>query len=218
MILCYGLENCVDFLSSVVVLWRFYAPELNAEIEANLHKREKRASMAISIILGILGIGIIAAAVDDFVKGMEDTEKLKLLMGISVASILVFGVLTVLKFQYSIALKSASLHKDGICSLIGTILSTALFVNTLIIQHVPGAWWIDPAVALGCGIASLAIGMHAIIYASFVQKIPIFNASWWMLSTGDGEDEITGRALGPEDMMVPEQALKVEIVDLSEVI
>lgn len=187
---------------------------LDAGTAEKLQGREKRASIAISVILGILGIGIIAAAVDDFLQGMEDFEKLRLLLGISVSSILIFGMLAIMKFQYSIALSSASLHKDGICSLIGTILSTALFVNTLIIQHIPEAWWIDPAIALGCGIASIAIGMHAIIVARCMQKIPIFSLSWWMLSNGDGQDEINGRDLGPEDLN-PRPPVKAE---LSEVI
>lgn len=202
LILCYGLENCVDLFSSLVVLWRFYCPEpsLSPEIEAKLQSREKRASILISMILGVLGIGIIVAAVDDFQEGMESPEKLSLLLGISVSSILVFGLLAVFKFHYSVLLQSASLHKDGICSLIGTILSAALFCNTLIIKHVPSAWWIDPAVALGCGIASIGIGIHAIVVASCFQKIPIFTLSWWTLSTGDGKDEITGRELGPEDL------------------
>lgn len=200
LILCYGLENCVDLFSSVVVLWRFYCPELNPEIEAKLQSREKRASVLISLILGVLGIGIIFTAVDDFLEGMESPEKLALVLGISVSSIVVFGLLAVVKFHYSILLQSASLHKDGICSLIGTILSIALFVNTLIIKHIPEAWWIDPAVALGCGIASIGIGLHAIIITACVQQIPIWSWQWWWLSSGDGKDELTGRSLGPEDL------------------
>mmetsp|Transcript_7279 Transcript_7279/g.10414 ORF Transcript_7279/g.10414 Transcript_7279/m.10414 type:complete len:243 (+) Transcript_7279:587-1315(+) len=179
LILCYGLENCVDFFSSVVVLWRFFCPELNPEVEARLRSREKRASILISIILGILGVGIIVAAADDFMNGMEEPEKLGIVLGISVVSILIFGLLAVFKFHYSILLQSASLHKDGICSLIGTTLSAALFINTLIVKHLPQAWWIDPAVALGCGIASVGIGLHAIIVASCIQKIPLYSLTWW---------------------------------------
>mmetsp|Transcript_21692 Transcript_21692/g.50060 ORF Transcript_21692/g.50060 Transcript_21692/m.50060 type:complete len:261 (+) Transcript_21692:47-829(+) len=219
LILCYGLENCVDFLSSLVVLWRFYCPNLTPEVERKLQAREKRASIAISFILGILGMGIIGAAIDDFEQGMEPVEELRLLLGISVTSILIFGALAVVKFHYSVLMKSASLHKDGICSLIGTILSAALFINTLIIQHFPEAWWIDPAVALGCGIASLAIGMHAIIYASCMQKIPIYSINWWIYSQGDGTDEFTGRELEPKDVATKHVNSHVEITNqTSEVI
>lgn len=203
LILCYGLENAVDFISSAIVLWRFYAPELDPDIEVRLQKREKRASVAISGILFFLGIVITTQAFADFLRGMEDPEHLKALLWISTVSIFIFGTMAVIKFQYSVALSSASLHKDGICSLIGTILSGALFVNTLIIKQMPDAWWIDPAVALGCGIAAIIIGLYSIVYTSFVQKVPIFSLSWWRLSSGDGTDEISGRDLGPEDLEIP---------------
>mmetsp|Transcript_16311 Transcript_16311/g.27640 ORF Transcript_16311/g.27640 Transcript_16311/m.27640 type:complete len:262 (+) Transcript_16311:77-862(+) len=220
LILCYGLENMVDFLSSVVVLWRFFCPDLSPEVEAKLMAREKRASISISVILGLLGVGIITTAVDDFTKGMEDFSQLSALLGISLSSILVFGLLSLVKFHYSILLKSASLHKDGICSLIGTILSIALFINTLIIRRVPEAWWIDPAVALGCGVASLAIGVHALFYASCVQKIPICSYRWWMFSQGDGTDEINGRELDEKDVAVTKVNPPVDTVanETSEVV
>lgn len=204
LLLCYGLENCVDFLSSVVVLWRFYCPHSTPEIEAKLKHREKRASIAISFILFVLGLGITATAIDDFVNGAETPEELRIVLGISFISILVFGLMTIVKFHYAVLLESASLHKDAICSLIGTILSAALFINTLIIDHYPEAWWIDPAVALGCGIASIIIGLYSVFLAGCVHKLPICSPRWWFLSQGDGKDEITGRSLGPEDF-IPNQ-------------
>jgi hypothetical protein len=215
LLLCYGLENGVDFLSSVVVLWRFYCPHSTPEIEAKLKHREKRASIAISFILFLLGAGIGATAIDDFTNGAETPDELRLVLGISFVSILVFGLLTIVKFHYAVLLESASLHKDAICSLIGTVLSAALFINTLIIDHFPEAWWIDPAVALGCGIASIIIGLYAIFVASCVQKLPICSPRWWCLSQGDGKDEITGRELGPEDF-VPEEDGETEMTESKE--
>lgn len=202
LMLAYGVENFVDFLSSSVVLWRFYCPgDPDEATEKRLARREKRASIAISIILGILGGGILAAAIDDLVKGAEDEEKYKLVLGVSFVSILVFGVLTVIKFHYGNRLQSASLHKDAICSLIGTALSGALFFNTLIISHYEEAWWIDPLVAIICGVVAIVIGLYAIIVAACIQKIPIYSCRWWFTSQGDGLDEVTGRPLGPEDML-----------------
>jgi divalent metal cation (Fe/Co/Zn/Cd) transporter len=212
LILCYGLENCVDFLSSVVVLWRFYCPHaLTAEVEEKLRHREKRASIAISFILFLLGFGITVTAIHDFVHGAETPEELRIVLGISFVSILIFGLLTIVKFHYSILLESASLQKDGICSLIGTVLSGALFVNTLIIDHYPSAWWIDPAVALGCGIASIIIGLYAVCVAGCVQKLPICSPRWWFLSQGDGKDEITGRPLEPQDFIPGETEMTEKV-------
>jgi len=201
LILSWGVENCVDLLSSAVVLWRFYCPhELDEETEQLLMKREKRASIAISIILGLLGIGIMGAAIDDFVHGPEDTQKYDLVLVVSFVSLIVFGSMTILKFRYSAKLNSASLRKDGICSLIGTVLAGALFSNTLIISAFNKLWWLDPSVALGCGISCIVIGVYSVYLAAFVQNIPIFTLAWWFLSQGNGTDEVTGRNLGPEDL------------------
>jgi divalent metal cation (Fe/Co/Zn/Cd) transporter len=194
------LENCVDFLSSVVVLWRFFAPsKIDDALEEKLRRREKRASIAISFILVVLGLAIILTALADLTRGKEDTDQLKDVVLISFVSIFVFGILAVFKFKYALVLESPSLYKDGICSLIGTVLSGALFINTLIINTLPGVWWIDPLVAIGAGIAAIIIGAQAVREARYKDSLPIFTLSWWMLSQGDGADERSGRPLGPED-------------------
>ena len=47
LILAFGLENFVDFVSSLVVLWRFYCPHGCDEAKlAKLKKREERASVS----------------------------------------------------------------------------------------------------------------------------------------------------------------------------
>ena len=43
LVLSWGLENVVDLLSSLVVLWRFYNPGDTEARNALLKKREKRA-------------------------------------------------------------------------------------------------------------------------------------------------------------------------------
>lgn len=198
--LVFGLENCVDFLSSAVVLWRFFAPtKVNQELEEKLHRREKRASVAISFILVLLGMSIISTAISDFARGEEDPDGLRLVVAISFFSFIVFGILATLKFRYAKALQSASLNKDGICSLIGTVLAGALFVNTLIIEQKGSWWWLDPTVALLCGFGAIAIGIHAVHMARYSDDLPVFTMTWWFLSQGDGTDELSGRPLGPED-------------------
>jgi len=210
--LVYGLENCVDFLSSVVVLWRFFAPsKLDATVEEKLHRREKRASMAISFILVLLGVGIIITALNDISRGEEDPDQLAAVVLISGASIVIFGILAIYKFKYAVVLESPSLYKDGICSLIGTVLSGALFVNTLIIDMAPSAWWIDPLVAIGAGIAAMMIGLQAVYAARYKDNLPIFSMSWWVLSQGDGMDEQSGRPLGREDFPSGKDANGIEM-------
>lgn len=198
--LVYGLENCVDFLSSMVVLWRFYAPsEVSDELEQKLSRREKRASVLISFILILLGINVISAAISDFTRGEEDPEGLRDIMAISAVSLLIFGALTCFKFRYAKALQSASLNKDGVCSLIGLILAGALLVNTMIIEKESKFWWLDPVVSMGCGCGAMWYGVRCVYKARYEDKLPIFTAAWWLTSQGDGKDEVSGRPIGPDD-------------------
>lgn len=184
----YGLENCVDFLSSAVVLWRFFAPSsITKALEAKLQSREKRASVAISMILVVLGLGTWIAAIEDLLRGQEKQDQQEIAIVISLVSCFLFGILTVFKFHYAKVLDSPSLYKDGICSSIGTILSASLFVDTLIITATPQAWLMDPIVAIGCGLAALAYGLWTLHAARYKSNWPIFSRSWWFLNHGDSE-------------------------------
>mmetsp|Transcript_43543 Transcript_43543/g.52783 ORF Transcript_43543/g.52783 Transcript_43543/m.52783 type:complete len:260 (+) Transcript_43543:200-979(+) len=185
LLLSYGLENVVDFFSSVVVLWRFFAPKgINTLQLAKLARREKRASVAISFILFVLGVGIIIAAINDYKKGLDQDAHVPILIGISFASIPIFGLLTIVKFHFATKLNSRALQKDGYCSLIGTALSTSLFFNTLIVSGTPKAWWLDPTIALIVGCVSFFIGLRALLISSFEKGVPIWSPTWWFYSAG----------------------------------
>merc|ERR1712176_1043561 len=134
--LVFGLENSVDFVSSVIVLWRFFVPsDLTEKVEKKLERREERASIAISLTLGILGLGVIITSFKDFAVGVEDSlDRAQLILGLSFFTIFVSGTMALFKFNYAAHLGSSSLFKDGICSLIGTILAGALFLNSVIIN------------------------------------------------------------------------------------
>jgi len=186
MCLVFGLENLVDFLSSVVVLWRFWAfGKITKEREKILKRRELRASMAISLILMLLGMGVIATSSYDIAVGPGDGHDIDIVLGMAGASVVVFGILALFKFQYANALASESLYKDGVCSLIGTILGAALFTNTLIIRNRPQIWWLDPLVAMVCGFSALFLGYHSIFVAWKHRRVPILSLSWWLMSRGD---------------------------------
>jgi hypothetical protein len=216
--LVFGLENAVDLFSSVIVLWRFYCPgndgDLTPQRLEELQGREKRASLAISFVLVFLGIGVIAVGADDLIQGQQENDnQLELVLSLSFISIVIFGTLCVIKFHYAHALDSASLYKDGICSTIGCILAGALLVNTLIIHHYPDVWYLDPAVALFCGIASFWLGWQAIVVARWRQGLPIFTRQWWNVSTGDGMDEMGVRDLQPADFGEEPPRSELELTD-----
>lgn len=201
LILCYGLENLVDLFSSMIVLWRFFSPSDDEARIALLQRREKRASVAISFTLALLGVTVLAAALDDFRHGEESTVNLNRLVALGVVSLFVFGALSAFKFHYADCLQSASLRKDAICSLLGAILSGSLFINSLIILNRSSAWWLDPLVAFSVASASLLYGLSSIYRAYVVKGIPVCDIRWWVSSQGgtDGDES-------PPDELAMEQA------------
>lgn len=155
---------------------------------AILHKRETRASVAISFILILLGIAVITSAADDLVKGAETEQNLRIVMVLALFSVIVFGALTTIKFRYALKLDSSSLYKDGVCSLIGTVLAMGLLVTSFVIESNPSIWWLDPVFAMFCGLVALVVGLHSVIVSRFVDGLPIFSWNWWLVSQGDETD------------------------------
>jgi len=185
LILAFGLENIVDFTSSVIVIWRFYCPsEPDDALLEKLKKREERASVAISLVIALLGVFVFAIGIFDLLETDEDTD-LVLLLRVSFASIIVFGILTVIKFKYAKDLDSASLHKDGVCSLIGTSLSLSLFITTAIIERAPYAWYIDPVVSLVVGVSAVVYGTKS-VGKRVKAGVPIYHIEWWWQPKDEG--------------------------------
>lgn len=145
--------------------------------------------MAISFVLVLLGISVLAAALDDLSKGEETEKEMNVVIALALIGIFIFGTLTIIKFHYAQKFDSSSLQKDGICSLIGAVLASGLFATTLIIERVPSLWWVDPVFAMLCGVAALGLGGKSIFIAKFVDNTPIFTLQWWLLSQGSGIDE-----------------------------
>ena len=141
------------------------------------------------MVIGILGLFVFAIGVMDMLEHDRDTD-LGLMFAISLASIVVFGGLAVVKFQYARELESPSLYKDGVCSLIGTFLSAAMLLTTAVIDYAPGAWYIDP-------VASLIIGASAVVYGFriIVKRARngerIFSYDWWVSK----EEDVGGQEL-----------------------
>lgn len=186
LLLVYGLENIIDFFSSAIVVWRFYTPssELNeqdSDRDARLEAREKRASVAITLVITMLGISAILSSVNNLVDGDEEgMNDLWALYYLSFMSLIVFGTLSLLKFRYASKLSSPSLRKDGVCSAIGAVLALALFIDTFADITAKGSlWWLDPVVAFLCGVGCLAYGLRGIYKAYVLDNHPIFSFSWW---------------------------------------
>jgi peptidoglycan/LPS O-acetylase OafA/YrhL len=198
--LVYGLENVVDFLSDGVVLWRFYAPStLDESLERTLNHREERASLAVSLIMIVLGFAIMLASFIDLLNGDDTLEQKAALFTVSFLSMFTLGPLTVLKFRYGRLLKSTSMRKDGIVTLIGFALAFTLFICTLIeVAHEGFWWWLDPVAAFIAGGIATFLGLQALQQA-LSMGIPVFNKEWW----SSGEDGTTASPSSPGMEMSP---------------
>lgn len=187
MCLIFGLENTFDWLSSVIILWRFWASgEMTKDRERTLKRREVRASMAISMMLMVLGVAIVGTSSYDMNIGPGIGHESDIVFFMAGTSIFVFGSLSIVKFQYASGMGSEALYKDGVCSLIGTILASSIFTNTLLIRKRPDIWWLDSCAGMICGFAALFIGFHT-IFVAWKRRVPILSLSWWMMSRGDGK-------------------------------
>jgi hypothetical protein len=215
LVLTYGLLNFVDFLGSVVAFWRFYCPgTLTKEREAILMQREARAGVAISFLIMLLGVLVILASVGDLNAGPPDADEglhVELVAAVSFVSIIVYTFMTAFKLRYARKLESDALLKDGLCSLIGVVLSVIICVNSWIINESPEMWRLDASLAIFCGVAALVIGLHGIIYASCIQGLPIFSSGWWW------SEKERSLEMASEGVNAPSEAAE-ETTKLSEVI
>lgn len=210
LVLIYGLENVVDFFSSAIVLWRFNNPKTASIDEEQLRqrneilsKREKRASIGVSIVLAVLGFGGVITAIEDLANGKggvkdSDATTIFVLSGIS---FIVFGALAYFKFHYATKLNSPSLRKDGLCSALGSLLSFSMFFNALLAfaSEEDFWWWLDPIVALICGIGALGYGLYGMYKAYVKDGYPIFSCKWWMYGS-ESRNKMQGGHQGAQEI------------------
>ena len=121
--------------------------------------------------------------------GVEQSYDWNLVWVVSALSSIVLGIEMMLFLRYSQFFHSAVLYKNGLCHLMGCLLSLIFVLNTWIITNIPTVWWLDPMVALIGGMISLWLGLQATVMARCVRGIPICSMDWWMLSQGDGRTD-----------------------------
>jgi divalent metal cation (Fe/Co/Zn/Cd) transporter len=142
--------------------------------------------VALSIIIGILGLFLICVGIVDILKTEREAD-LDWLFTVSLVSIIFCGALAIIKFKYATDLDSESMYKDGICSLIGVCLSASLLLTTAIIESFPAAWYIDPIASLVLGVGAAVYGFKVVIEMVF-SGVPIFHRDWWGTSDGETSD------------------------------
>lgn len=181
----YALENVVDSVGSVLILWRFDA-SLTPEV---MELRETRSSLGISAMLVLLGVGVGAAAAGHLAKE-SSTRSEGALLALSVPSVIAFGSLGLVKFRIAAAIDSPALKKDAVCSLSGAALSLGVLVS-FALSEVVGVWWGDAAVAVVVGAALAGYGGTSLVRN---RRLRWWTRTFWSEATSRAERKRAARA------------------------
>eukprot|EP00117_Sycon_ciliatum_P001926 scpid50007/ scgid7381/ Transmembrane protein 163; Synaptic vesicle membrane protein of 31 kDa len=194
--------NCVlDFISTLVVLWRFWPQVFGrqrhaaATTDCSFHSptdllagqqqargqvrewwlRERRATIGIAILFVLAFVAIVCKALADIINGEVPSSGLPtvILAGISAA---VFLVLAWVKVKVARVLQSPALRSDGMNSLGGTVISIGVLVSWFVRQHHPHVWYVDAFFALlvGLGMFVYAIRMLIVMMAADNRNTPVY--------------------------------------------
>jgi len=201
----YSFENSVDFLGSLLVLWRFSAAK--SESKVTLDHREKRADVGISVMFVILGGVVFVDAVKDVAKREKDQNVVELIALYS-PSLLVFLLLGLAKIHVGRCIRSQSLQKDGACSLAGALLSAGVLLSAVVQKFSPNVWWLDSFVAIIVSTGLSATGVSALI--TFRQEgFQFWRTSFWTSSHGLGPEDDRRHGTKDSDPLLPMSSTRI---------
>ena len=158
-LLGFGLDSFVESLSGMVMVWRFWSFDLDANDE-DFERVEQRASRLIAYTFFVLGAYVIVDA--GYALYTQEAPETSLLgIGLAIASVIVMPVLFFLKIRLGKAIGSRSLVADSKETLACLLLSVALLVG-LSTFYIWRQWWIDPVAALIIAILILREGFETL--------------------------------------------------------
>jgi len=201
IIYAFGVQNIIDLLSSIVIMWRFYAPRKNYLPErylAMLKGREKRAQVAIAFIMIFMSLMLSVAALKEFkLEGELDqdleTRGKSVLLIVSFPTACVYTWFAVVKYMCSIKMESHALMQDAYCSGFGAFLAGSSYINTHIISRNPDLWMLNPIAAFSVSAVSLLLGMMSLLRNKY-QDAPFCTLLWWITSPRN-ENEVELREI-----------------------
>jgi len=185
-ILAYGMENLLDFLSSLIIVWRFFPPKSVDDpksIMLALRAKEKRSSIGVSFVILLLGIQVVVLSLVRFNAGnhlFAGNEYDEMTIFVALPSAIVFGTLAMIKLNYANKLESPALRKDGFCSAAGTILSLAVVLEIIVSGMDQNIWYLDPFIAFLVGVVCIFIGARTIFLKN--KEVPFLSLAWWAQS------------------------------------
>ena len=162
----FALENAVDFFSSILVCWRFYdgsrGTPSTRTVEEKLELREKRASIGIGVTFVLLAF-VVGATASSHLAAHEPPANVHLLVALAAPSATIFVPLGLLKVWVGYKTNSASMKKDGVCSLFGATLSLGVIAGVAVYGADEKLWFVDAVVALVVALLLLLVGADTLV-------------------------------------------------------
>jgi divalent metal cation (Fe/Co/Zn/Cd) transporter len=161
-LLGFGIDSFIEMSSAIFVLWRLGAELSGHERQA---QRERRAGLAIAILLTLLGVGTILGS-GWLLWTHQHPESTLAGSIIATASLSFMFWLWRSKLAAATALGSRTLHQDAACALGCIALSATLLIGSAAYAVAPGLWWVDAVAALVIAVLIAREGLgglHAIM-------------------------------------------------------
>jgi len=162
ILIAYAQLCAVDLFCSIVLIWRYWHgaswEEQNFVLGAN---REKRSSIAFSILHTILGITVFVQSLLQLVS--KNYTLIRGLIALSLTSTIVMLAVGVTRLLVGADLGSVSLKKLCLTSLASAFLSLAILVTISLLGATTAMWWLDGAIGIGIGVLFFAHGFKSLI-------------------------------------------------------
>ena len=143
----WALGSVIEGLGSLIVIWRFTGSRRASE------QAEDRAQKLVAISFFLLAPYIAQDAIRTLIAGTHPSISW-VGIGLSVSSIVIMPLLGAAKQRIGQQLGSAATAGEGAQNRLCAYMAAGVLVG-LLANAVLGAWWLDPATALG--IAALAV-------------------------------------------------------------
>jgi divalent metal cation (Fe/Co/Zn/Cd) transporter len=138
----WALGSAIEGLASVIVVWRFTGSRTLSETA------ERRAQQGVAVSFWLLAPFITVEAVHNLASHNHVAAS-ALGIALTASSVAIMPVLGITKRRLGHRLDSAATAGEGIQNLMCAAQAAAVLVSLALVAVWPGAWPIDPVIALG---------------------------------------------------------------------
>jgi divalent metal cation (Fe/Co/Zn/Cd) transporter len=150
----WALGSAVEGLASVIVVWRFTGSRTLSETA------ERRAQRGVAVSFWLLAPYIAAESVHHLIAG-HHAEATVIGMALTAAALLVMPLLGRAKHKLGTRLGSAATAGEGTQNYLCAAQAAAVLLALAVTAAWPGAWWLDPAIALGIAAVAVREGIES---------------------------------------------------------